>query len=84
MGVSNTSRRAWGTLAHNEPLEIIVAAWFQFPRMYDFVVMLSMRMVWAWHEDAGAVYVFEWVGEWIGEAITNAGGCVGEAAAASA
>ena len=26
--------RAWGTLAHNEPLEIVVAAWFQFPRVY--------------------------------------------------
>ena len=28
--------------------------------------------------------MFEWVGEWIGEAIASAGGCVGEAAAASA
>ena len=28
--------------------------------------------------------MFEWVGEWIGEAISSAGGCVGEAAAASA
>ena len=27
--------------------------------------------------------MFEWVGEWIGEAIASAGGCVGEAAAAS-
>ena len=41
-------------------------------------------MVWAWHEDAGGVYVFEWVGEWIGEALATAGGCVGESAAASA
>ena len=28
--------------------------------------------------------MFEWVEEWIGEAIASAGGCVGEAAAASA
>ena len=28
--------------------------------------------------------MFEWVGEWIGEAIASAGGCVGEAAVASA
>ena len=28
--------------------------------------------------------MFEWVGEWIGGAIASAGGCVGEAAAASA
>ena len=41
-------------------------------------------MVWAWHEYTGGVYVFEWVGEWIGEAIASAGGCVGEADAASA
>ena len=27
--------------------------------------------------------MFEWVGEWIGEAIASAGGCVGEAVAAS-
>ena len=28
--------------------------------------------------------MFEWVGEWIGKAIASAGGCMGEAAAASA
>ena len=28
--------------------------------------------------------MFEWVGEWIGETIVSAGGCVGEAATASA
>ena len=46
--------------------------------------MLSLRMVWAWHEGARGVYVLKWVGEWIGEAIVSVDGSVGEAAAASA